>query len=506
MVKRTFIFALFDVFFVFVAYMIAAFYKTGKELALFNHYFLPFVIFEGIWIGSSIIFGKYNPLKSKNNTDYIFAIVKSNLFILFSITFVIFFASLSYSRVIIVITVIIATFFEGLASYFYIHNKRLNRSLDDLDRFEGIPRIHKPLEETVEFAEINKADSLTFIRQLIQGEIGVSGLHFINKHVNLGDPKLMLVSTTTMFNIANQPLKEYKYIVNLKRINDVLRINKFFEEINFKLPVGGIYINLVETYMLRKQRILANYPPGINWIVYTIDYLVKRVMPKLWSTKKIYFYITKGRNRVISKAETLGRLYSCGFEVIDEEMINGAFYFVARKTSDPVFDSNPTYGPLIKLRRFGKGGKKIGVYKMRTMHPYSEYLQEYIYQRNSLQDGGKFADDFRITSLGKFMRKFWIDELPMFLNVFKGEMKIVGVRPLSTQYFNLYSEELKERRLKYKPGLIPPFYVDMPVTLDEIMASEMKYLEAYEKNPIWTDTRYFFLAIYNIAIKKARSN
>jgi len=506
MIKRIFIFALFDVLFVFVAFLIAAFFKTGKELALFNHYLIPFLIFEGVWIGSSLIFGKYYPFKSKTNSDYILAIVKSNLFILFSITFVIFFASLSYSRLIIVITVIIATVFEGISSFLYVHNKVLNRSLEDLDRFEDIPRFHKALEENIPYDEINKDDSLAHLRQLIQGEVGVSGLHFINKHANLSDPKMMLLSTTTIFNIANQPLQDYKYIVNLKRINDVLRINKFFEEINFKLPIGGIYINQVETYMLRKQRILANYPPVINWMVYTVDYMVKRVMPKLWTTKKIYFFITKGRNRVISKAETLGRLYSCGFEVIDEEMINGAFYFVARKTSEPVFDSNPTYGPLIKLRRFGKGGKKIGVYKMRTMHPYSEYLQEYIYQRNSLQDGGKFADDFRITSLGKFMRKFWIDELPMFINVFKGEMKIVGVRPLSNQYFNLYSEELKQRRLKYKPGLIPPFYVDMPVTLDEIMASEMKYLEAYEKNPIWTDTRYFFMAIYNIAIKKARSN
>lgn len=208
----------------------------------------------------------------------------------------------------------------------------------------------------------------------------------------------------------------------------------------------------------------------------------------------------------MSKAETFGRLYSCGFEIVEEKLIGSDLYFVTRKIAEPVFDSNPTYGPLIKLRRFGKGGNKIGVYKMRTMHPYSEYLQGYIYDRNKLQDGGKFADDFRVTSIGKFMRKFWLDELPMFLNVFKGEMKIVGVRPLSSHYFNLYSEELKERRLKYKPGLVPPFYVDMPVTLDEIMASEMKYLEAYEKHPFRTDVSYFFKAFYNILIKRARSN
>ena len=104
------------------------------------------------------------------------------------------------------------------------------------------------------------------------------------------------------------------------------------------------------------------------------------------------------------------------------------------------------------------------------------------------------------------MRKFWLDELPMIINLLKGDMKIVGVRPLSKQYFNLYSDEMKEKRLRYKPGLVPPFYVDMPKTLEEIMESENRYLDAYSKNPVWVDIRYFFMAFYNIIFRRARSN
>jgi lipopolysaccharide/colanic/teichoic acid biosynthesis glycosyltransferase len=506
MKRRTTLIAVIDILIVFIAFLLAAFFKTGKEKALFNYYWIPFIIFEAVWVGSSLIFGKYSPNRADNKTDYVFSIVKSNLFILFAITFVIFFATLSYSRLMIVLTVVFATILEGIVSSLFIHNKALNRVMDDLDKYTKIPKVHKNLEK--EKAEQERLDGvgLSQIRNLILEEVGSDALSFIDSHAVLADSKTMMVSTTTKFNIAKLPLPEYNYLVNLKRINDILRINKFFEEINAKLPLGGLYINQVETYSLRKKRILKKYPPGVNWVIYTIDFVLKRVMPKLWSTKKLYFLITNGRNRVMSKAETFGRLYSCGFEIIDEKMINGALYFVARKTSEPVFDSNPTYGPLIKLRRFGKGGKKIGVYKMRTMHPYSEYLQAYVYEKSSLQDGGKFADDFRITSVGRFMRKFWLDELPMFINVFKGEMKIVGVRPLSTHYFGLYTEELKERRLKYKPGLVPPFYVDMPVTLEEIMASELKYLDAYEKRPFRTDVSYFFKAFYNIIVKKARSN
>ena len=140
------------------------------------------------------------------------------------------------------------------------------------------------------------------------------------------------------------------------------------------------------------------------------------------------------------------------------------------------------------------------------MHPYAEYLQDYVYTHNELQDGGKFRNDFRVSTLGRLMRKFWIDELPMIYNLVKGDLKLVGVRPLSKQYYSLYSKELREKRIKYKPGLIPPFYADLPKTLKEIMASELKYLEEYEKHPFIADTKYFWKAVFNIVFHKARSN
>ena len=73
------------------------------------------------------------------------------------------------------------------------------------------------------------------------------------------------------------------------------------------------------------------------------------------------------------------------------------------------------------------------------MHPYAEYLQKFVYEKFSLQEGGKFNNDFRVASWGKVFRKLWIDELPMIINFFKGDLKLVGVRPLSNHYLNLYS-------------------------------------------------------------------
>jgi len=190
---------------------------------------------------------------------------------------------------------------------------------------------------------------------------------------------------------------------------------------------------------------------------------------------------------------------------LDEVFVNSIFYFVVKKIRIPYYDYFPSYGALVRMKRFGKNGKIIVVYKLRTMHPFAEYLQLYIYKKNKLAVGGKFKNDFRITSMGRFFRKFWLDELPMIYNVVKGDMKLFGVRPLSKQYFSLYPKEFQEIRLKYKPGLIPPYYCDMPKTFDEIIESEKRYFEKYDKNPFTTDFKYFFKSMFNIILKKARS-
>ena len=103
------------------------------------------------------------------------------------------------------------------------------------------------------------------------------------------------------------------------------------------------------------------------------------------------------------------------------------------------------------------------------------------------------------------MRKYWLDELPMLINWFKGDVKLVGVRPLSRAMFNKYPKDLQQKRILVRPGLIPPFYIDHPKTFDELFASENKYLDAYLKHPIATDTRYFFRTVYSILFKRMHS-
>ena len=184
-----------------------------------------------------------------------------------------------------------------------------------------------------------------------------------------------------------------------------------------------------------------------------------------------------------------------------ERDIRDDVYFIAQKVKTSSVDESPSYGPFVKFNRVGQNGGNLEVYKFRTMHPYSEYLQDYIYEQNKLQKGGKFENDFRVTTIGKFMRRTWLDEVPMLYNWIKGELRLVGVRPLSYQYFRLYPGDLRRLRKKVIPGMIPPFYADLPKTFEDICESETRYIQAYLNNPIKTQWIYFWKAAWNIVAK-----
>jgi lipopolysaccharide/colanic/teichoic acid biosynthesis glycosyltransferase len=343
-------------------------------------------------------------------------------------------------------------------------------------------------------------------KELLIKEQGVEAFEFISKHIDNSIDSSVILKTTSIFNIEAIELVELKNIVNLNKINDINGINKFTQSVNLKLPTDGKYIGCVETYMQRKHRLLKKYPFFIAQIYFFLDFIFKRIFPKLFLTRKLYFFLTAGRNRVLSKAEALGRLVFNGFDIVEIREIGNLTYFVCKKTNRHIPEKTPSFGLLFKMKRLGKNNKLITVYKIRTMHPYAEYLQSYVFENNNLRDGGKFKDDYRITSWGKLFRKLWIDELPMAINFLKGEIKLVGVRPLSQHYLSLYSDELKQKRLQIKPGLIPPFYADLPVTLEQIMSSELKYIETYQKSPLRTDIYYLGKSLKNIFFKNVRSN
>lgn len=331
-------------------------------------------------------------------------------------------------------------------------------------------------------------------------------LPFVDSHVNLTHDSLHLVSTSSGLNVEALSPALLKNLVNLKKLNDTRYANKFLEAVNAKLETEGLYIGCFESKEQRKQRIFGKFPylPAVLFY-YGLDFLWKRVIPKTPYLCHLYYALTKGNNRVFSTSEVLGRLISCGFEICEFTEAGELTYFAARKKGAPEFNENPTYHAIVTLKRVGKGGQYFNFYKFRTMYPYSEYLQNFVYRKNGTSNGDKFDEDFRITYWGRFLRRYWLDELPMLINWARGDLKLVGVRPLSRQKFETYPDWLKEKRTKCKPGLIPPYYADMPETPEAFYETESNYLDAYTRAPVKTDVRYFFKALYNILFKGARS-
>ncbi len=344
-------------------------------------------------------------------------------------------------------------------------------------------------------------------KNLIMQEAGGEVFSLISNYVDIESSSSLIISKKEESASVSDEISSFENIINLNLVNNERWLNKYFEVVNSQMHLGGIYIGCVETKNERKARILQRSWKPFNWIHYTFDFLHKRVMPKLSFTKGFYFNLSKGRNRVITKAETLGRLVSCGFKIMDEQDIDKKLWFVVKKISEPLFDNSPSYGMFYKMPRVGKDGKIIYVYKLRTMHPFSEYLQEYLINKNGYdEDGkGKIKDDYRVSSYSLFLRRLWIDELPQLLNVFKGEMNLVGVRPLSRARFNEFPEDIKQKRLKYKPGCIPPYVALLLGDENGNIEAERIYLNYKEKHPVWADIKFFMLAVYNILTNKIRS-
>ncbi len=355
--------------------------------------------------------------------------------------------------------------------------------------------------------EKRRQESIQSIHQSVLSVTTEADYYMLRKRARLDSRQTKVICDRNRFAFLQIPDYQYKTLVDLTLLNDAKGINRRFCIVNQKLPDDGIYVCCYRPQEYMKSKLLAKFPPGLNWIVYCLYFFRKRVLPRLMLTSRLYYDVTKGRKRMLSKTEVLGRLYYCGFEVDEIVPMGHIEYVFAHRHSQPYPQEQlKVYGPLIKLPRVCKNKEIRYFYKFRTMHPYAEYIQKYVFDaRGGMDISDKSNDDWRITTWGKFMRKYWLDELPMLINWFKRDVKLVGVRPLSKTMFETYPEWLQEKRTKSKPGLIPPFYIDHPNTFDELFASEDKYLTEYLEHPIRTDIKYFFLTMRSIVTRKTHS-
>ncbi|MCI9173615.1 MAG: sugar transferase [Lachnospiraceae bacterium] len=163
-------------------------------------------------------------------------------------------------------------------------------------------------------------------------------------------------------------------------------------------------------------------------------------------------------------------------------------------------------GPIFyEQTRIGRNGRRFKFYKFRTMIVGADRMKEELMAQNEM-DGlmFKMEDDPRIFGIGKFMRKYSIDELPQFWNVLKGDMSLVGTRPPTEEEFVQYELHHKAR-LGIRPGLTGMWQVSGRSDIknfEEIVALDTQYISNWS---LGMDIRILFRTIGVVLTGKGSS-
>ena len=143
---------------------------------------------------------------------------------------------------------------------------------------------------------------------------------------------------------------------------------------------------------------------------------------------------------------------------------------------------------IFKQKRPGKNEKIFTLYKFRTMTDKRDI------------DGNLLPDEYRLTKFGKFLRSTSLDELPELINIIKGDMAIVGPRPLLVEYLPYYTEEEKHRH-DVRPGLTGLAQVNGRNLLewDERLKKDLEYINSIS---VKNDLFIIFRTIINVIKRK----
>ncbi|EET43935.1 bacterial sugar transferase [Neisseria sicca ATCC 29256] len=157
-------------------------------------------------------------------------------------------------------------------------------------------------------------------------------------------------------------------------------------------------------------------------------------------------------------------------------------YLIRKNLGEPVFFTQ---------ERPGKDGKPFKMIKFRSMRDAVD------------QDGNPLPDSERLTPFGKKLRATSLDELPELWNVLKGEMSLVGPRPLLMSYLPLYNE-FQNRRHEMRPGVTGWAQVNgrNALSWDEKFAHDIWYIDHYS---FWLDMKILFLTVKKVFIKEGIS-
>ena len=494
-------------------YGILLFFQT-KQLAMYVQDEQNLLLLIGAWGISTLLTNRYKYPNSVNHYYEIAPYIKASIIgILFIILFYFSLRLNTQDVTIIFMSGFIHSSIEIFSFYLYFFGQNKNHKIHlspknylstDNDDQRDLNKNLSVNEQKNRFTYHDLIRSLYTIQLENKNEV-IQFLSSTFEKENIKKDRVTIFDTISTTNIEMLYNNSQDLLVNLHNINNLRRINHYFINSYNKLSTGGLLVGSFIPLENFDSHLRGQMPHFLYAIMLPFHFIFHRIFPKLAITKQIYFILTDGKNRTLSKAEIFGRLSFCGFKMVQYETIGNQIYFTCKKSKTISEEQSPSYGPIVKLKRIGHHGRIINIYKFRTMYPFSEFIQKDVFEENNLDASGKFLNDFRITSWGRILRKYFIDEIPQLYNWLRSDINLVGVRAISKHYYSLYPKDLKELRINFKPGLIPPYYADMPTTFEEIVESEVRYLQKKKEKPIVTNMIYFVKALINIIFSGARS-
>lgn len=148
-------------------------------------------------------------------------------------------------------------------------------------------------------------------------------------------------------------------------------------------------------------------------------------------------------------------------------------------------------------QRVGKGGKTFGIFKFRSMKENADRLEDVLTleELEEYKVKYKLDNDRRVTKVGSFLRKTSLDELPQLLNIVKGEMSVVGPRPLLEEETLLYGND-RDKLISVKPGLTGYWqaYARNNVGYENHKRQDME-LYYIDHQSVWFDIKIIFKTV-----------
>ncbi len=457
-----------DAMVIFVAFLIAyyfrerfhVFYKfdifpsvnvVGPEVASFKQYISFLVIIVPIWLITLGLSGAYRSIRTKNFFNMAWIIFKSTVYTVFvSATFT-FVLKIEYvSRVFFVSFIFFAFLFLLIEKYFLL--------------------------TTIHYV---RRKGYNYRRLLIVGT-GSRAQHFINvikKYPEWGF-RISGVVDDEMARVG-QKLMDHDIIGTLDDIPDILH-KQAIDEVVFVVPRS--WLNKIQ------DSIAACELEGVKATL-AIDLfdlkIAHAVQTELEGIPLITFEPTLGHEGQLFIKRMADIIFSMTALILFSPFFLITAILIKLTSKGPVF---------FKQKRLGRNGRKFVFYKFRSMY-YDAQKKLTELERFNEASGPvfKIKNDPRITPVGRFLRKFSIDELPQFVNVLMGNMSIVGPRPPLPREVKRY-EPWQRRRLSMRPGLTCFWQINgrSKIAFDEWIKLDLQYIDNWS---LWLDFKIFIKTI-----------